>query len=93
VIVNIQDIIVEVRVQLRPLNIHPIQRSSFSSMAEIGIFGSFWLIWLILALFFYGIALFLVGGDFLAMKIIRETPEIKVKFSSPIKLSMKFCSL
>jgi hypothetical protein len=38
-------------------------------------------------------ALFLVGGDFLAMRKIRETTEIKVFFSSLIKLSMKFGSL
>jgi hypothetical protein len=31
-----------------------------------------------LALFWYGIAFFIVGGDFLAIKIIRETIEIKV---------------
>jgi hypothetical protein len=38
-------------------------------------------------------ALFLVGGDFLAMKMIREFTEIKVFFSNLIKLSMKFGSL
>jgi hypothetical protein len=35
-------------------------------------------------------ALFIVGGNFLAMKIIRETTEIKVFYSSLIKFSMKF---
>jgi hypothetical protein len=45
------------------------------------------------ALFFYGMALFIVGGDFFVKKIIRETTEIKVFFSSLIKLSMKFGSL
>jgi hypothetical protein len=43
-----------------------------------------------LAHFFYGMALFIVGGDFLAMKIICKTTEIKVFFSNLIKLSMKF---
>jgi hypothetical protein len=44
--------------------------------------------------FFYGMALFIVGGDFYEnMKIIRETTEIKVFFSNLIKLSMKFGSL
>jgi hypothetical protein len=38
-------------------------------------------------------ALFIVGDDFLAMKIIRETIEIKVFFSRLIKLSMIFGSL
>jgi hypothetical protein len=47
----------------------------------------------ILALFFYGMALFIVGGDFFVVKIIRETTEIKVFFSNLIKLSMKFGSL
>jgi hypothetical protein len=46
-----------------------------------------------LALFFYGMALFIVGGDFFVMKIIRETTKIKVFFSNLIKLSMKFGSL
>jgi hypothetical protein len=46
-----------------------------------------------LALFFYGMALFIVGGDFLAIKIFRETTEIKIYFSNLIKLSMKFGSL
>jgi hypothetical protein len=46
-----------------------------------------------LALFFYGMALFLVGGDFSAMKIIHETTEIGVFFRILIKLSMKFGSL
>jgi hypothetical protein len=46
-----------------------------------------------LALFFYGIALFIVGGDFFFMKIIRENTEIKDLFSNLIKLSMKFGSL
>jgi hypothetical protein len=46
-----------------------------------------------LAHFFYGMAVFIVGVDFLAMKLIRETTEIKVFFSSLIKLSMKFGSL
>jgi hypothetical protein len=45
------------------------------------------------ALFFYDMALLLVGGDFLAMKMIREIAEIKVFFSNLIKLSMKFGSL
>jgi hypothetical protein len=40
--------------------------------------------------FFYETALFIVGDDVLAMKIIRETTEIRVLFSSSIKLSMKF---
>jgi hypothetical protein len=31
-----------------------------------------------LALFFYGMALFIVGGDFFAMTINREITEIKV---------------
>jgi hypothetical protein len=39
------------------------------------------------------LALFIVGDDFLAMKIISETTEIKVIFSNLIKLSMKFRSL
>jgi hypothetical protein len=38
-----------------------------------------------LALFFYGMALFIVGGQFFVMKIIRETTEIKVFFSNLIK--------
>jgi hypothetical protein len=46
-----------------------------------------------LALFFYGIALLIVGGDFLAMKIIRKTTEKKARFSSLIKSSMIFGSL
>jgi hypothetical protein len=53
----------------------------------------FWLILAHLALFFYGMALFIVGGDFFGMKIIRETTEIKVFFSNLIELSMKFGSL
>jgi hypothetical protein len=44
----------------------------------------FWLILAHLALFFYGMALFIVGGDFFVMKIIRETTEIKVLFSNLI---------
>jgi hypothetical protein len=40
--------------------------------------------------FFYGMTLFIAGGDFLALKIIREITEIKVFFSSLIKLSMRF---
>jgi hypothetical protein len=52
----------------------------------------FWLILAYLALF-YGMALFLVSGDFLAMKIIHEITEIKIFFSNLIKLSMKFGSL
>jgi hypothetical protein len=39
-----------------------------------------------LDLLFYGMPLFIVGGDVLAMKIIRETSEIKVFFSSSFKL-------
>jgi hypothetical protein len=46
-----------------------------------------------LALIFYGMALFIVGGDFLAIKIFRETTERKIHFSSLINLSMKFGSL
>jgi hypothetical protein len=46
-----------------------------------------------LALFFYGMGLLIVGGDFFVMKIIRETTEIKVLFSNLIKLSKKFGSL
>jgi hypothetical protein len=46
-----------------------------------------------LAFFFYGMALFTVGGDFFVMKIIRETTEIEVFFSNLVKLSMKFGSL
>jgi hypothetical protein len=46
-----------------------------------------------LALFFYGMALFIAGGDFFVMKIIRETTDNKVFFSNLIKLSMKFGSL
>jgi hypothetical protein len=42
----------------------------------------FWLILAHLALFFYVMALFIVGGDFFVMKIIRETTEIKVLFYS-----------
>jgi hypothetical protein len=38
-------------------------------------------------------ALFIVGGDFLALKIIGETARIKVFLSSLIKLSMEFGSL
>jgi hypothetical protein len=45
-----------------------------------------------LALFFYGMALLIVGGGFFA-KIIRETTEIKAFFSSLIKFSMKLGSL
>jgi hypothetical protein len=47
---------------------------SKSAYTGIGIFGSFWLIWLF---FFFGMALFIVGGDFFVMKIIRETTDIK----------------
>jgi hypothetical protein len=43
----------------------------------IGIYGSF-------GSFLYGMALFIVGGDFLAMQIICESTE------NLIKLSMKF---
>jgi hypothetical protein len=47
-----------------------------------------------LALFVYGMALFIVGGVFFDMKIIRETTEIKVFFQIfSKKLSMKFGSL
>jgi hypothetical protein len=53
----------------------------------------FWLILAHLAILFYGMALFIVGGDFFVIKIIRETTEIKVSFSNLIKLSMKFGSL
>jgi hypothetical protein len=53
----------------------------------------FWLILAHLALFFYGMALLIVGGDFLSMNIIRKTTEIIVFSSSLIKLSMKFGSL
>jgi hypothetical protein len=38
-------------------------------------------------------ALLKEGGDFLAVKIICETTEMKVLFSSLIKFSMKFGSL
>jgi hypothetical protein len=38
-------------------------------------------------------ALFIVGGDFLVIKIICEITELKVYCSSLIKLSMKFGSL
>jgi hypothetical protein len=51
--------------------------------AGIGIFG----------FFFYCMALFLVGGDFFDMNIIRKTTEIKVFVSKLIKLSMKFGAL
>jgi hypothetical protein len=43
-----------------------------------------------LGYFFYGMALFIAGGNFLAMKIIPEITEIKVFILSLIKLSMKF---
>jgi hypothetical protein len=62
-------------------------------MALYGRDRHFWLILAHLALFFYGMALFIVGGDFYVMKIIRETTEIKVFFSDLIKISMKFGSL
>jgi hypothetical protein len=51
--------------------------------------SAFLLILAHLALFFYGLVLFIVGGDCFVMKIIRETTEIKVFFSNLIKLSMK----
>jgi hypothetical protein len=57
------------------------QGSAF--LAHFGSIGSF----------FYGMALFTVGGDYFVMKIIRETTEIKVFFSNLIILSMKFGSL
>jgi formate hydrogenlyase subunit 3/multisubunit Na+/H+ antiporter MnhD subunit len=37
--------------------------------------------WLMFALFLYGMALFIAGGDFFALKIIREITEIEVYFS------------
>jgi hypothetical protein len=55
-------------------------------LAHFGSFGSF-------GSFFHGMALFIVGGEFFVMKIIRETTEIQVFFSNLIKLSMKFGSL
>jgi hypothetical protein len=39
------------------------------------------------------LALFKVGGEFLAFKIIRETTEIKIHFLNLLKLSIKFGSL
>jgi hypothetical protein len=54
------------------------------------IFGSFHLILAHLALFLYHMDIFMVGSEFLAMKLIRETTEIIVFFSSLFKLSMKF---
>jgi hypothetical protein len=54
------------------------QGSAF--LAHFGSFGSF----------FNGMPLFIVGGDFFVLKIIRETTEIQVFFSNLIKLSMKF---
>jgi hypothetical protein len=62
---------------------YQLQLTKSESKSGIGIFGSFWLIWLF---FFHGMAFFLVGGDFLNMKIIRETTEIEVLFSKLIKL-------
>jgi uncharacterized protein YneF (UPF0154 family) len=45
-----------------------------------------------LVIIFYGISIFIVGGYFVAAKIIRETTEIK-EYLRLIKLSMTFGSL
>jgi hypothetical protein len=67
----------------------PILKILHENGSTSGIRGNFWLILAHLALF-DGMALFIVGVDFLAKKIIRKTTEIKVFSSKLIKLSMKF---